>query len=91
MNAEPLRRTVTILNPQGLHMRPMQAFVETASRFQCRVRVGHEGKELVDGRSMIMLLGLAAEAGAKITVEVDGPDAAQALAALAEVLERTYD
>ena len=65
MNADPLRRTVTISNPQGLHMRPMQTFVNTANQYRCSVRVSREGQQAVDGKSMILLLGLAAEAGAK--------------------------
>lgn len=91
MNAQSLRRTVVITNPQGLHMRPMQAFVETANRYRCQVKVSRDGMEPIDGKSMIMLLGLAAEQGTCLLLEADGPDAAEALDALVEVLERSAD
>lgn len=90
-NDGPLRRTVTITNPHGLHLRPLQAFVELASRFQSVVRVQRDREEPVDGKSMFSLLLLAAEQGCEVTVEVDGPDAPAALEALADLLVNLED
>jgi phosphocarrier protein len=91
MNGEPIRHTLIITNPQGLHLRPMGAFVETGSRFQANVLVSKEGAPPVNGKSVINLLGLAAEQGTQITLELCGPDAAEALKALLEVLEKTHE
>jgi phosphocarrier protein len=86
MSGEPVRRTVTLTNPQGLHMRPMSAFVQLAGRFQSQITViGPEDKR-ADGRSMFGLLGLAAEPGSQLTVEATGPDAEAAAAALSQFL-----
>ncbi len=90
MTGELLRRSVTIANPQGLHMRPLQAFVETAGRFQSNVYVTREGGERVNGKSLLNLLTMAAEEGTVIHLEVSGPDCHDALASLMEVLQRTY-
>jgi phosphotransferase system HPr (HPr) family protein len=85
MNGEPLRRTVTITNPQGLHIRPASAFAQLAGTFRSRVTVWKETKG-VDGRSPLELLLLAALPGTELIVEVDGEDAEAAVDALAELL-----
>ena len=90
MTGEWLRHSVTITNPQGLHMRPLQAFVETAGRFQSNVFVTRDGGERVNGKSLLNLLTMAAEEGTVVLLEVSGPDGHEALAALVEALNRTY-
>jgi len=85
------RRLFIVSNPNGLHMRPLQAFVERASRFQSNVQVGRKEGEMLNGKSLIHLLGLGAEQGTEIVVEVSGPDADAAIEALWDVLEKIYD
>jgi phosphotransferase system HPr (HPr) family protein len=89
MNGEPLRRTFTVQNPQGLHMRPITAFVEVANKFQSDVFLAKEGDAKINGKSPLGLLGLAAEQGTQLTLEVNGPDAAEALNALLDVLAKS--
>jgi phosphotransferase system HPr (HPr) family protein len=89
MNGEPLRRTFTVQNPQGLHMRPITAFVEVANKFKSDVFLAKEGDSKINGKSPLGLLGLAAEQGTQLTLEVNGPDAAEALAALLDVLAKS--
>lgn len=83
---EPMRREIVIANPQGLHMRPAAAFAELAGRFESSVIVFRDEAQPVDGKNWLELLLLAAEPGTKLTVEVAGADAADALDALAEIL-----
>jgi phosphocarrier protein HPr len=85
MSQDPLRRRVILANPNGLHMRPSAAFVELASRFQSNVTVTREGNT-VNGKSLWDLLLLAAEHGTELELEADGPDAPEALEALAKLL-----
>jgi phosphotransferase system HPr (HPr) family protein len=85
MNGPPFRRTVILANPNGLHMRPSAAFVEMAGRFQSHVTVHHDGRS-VNGKSIWDLMLLAAMPGSEITLEIAGPDAPQALDALATLL-----
>ena len=90
MTSDSVRRSITITNPSGLHMRPLQAFDEVASRFQSSIFLTKEGGERVNGKSILSLLGLAAEQGTVVHLEVSGPDCHQAIDELAAVLERTY-
>jgi len=77
-------RDVTIRNQLGLHARAAARFVQLATRYQSRIRVGREGRSM-DGKSIMGILLLAAARGTTITITADGPDemdAAEALAAL---------
>lgn len=85
MNGAPLLRKVFIANPNGLHMRPSAAFVEMAGRFESNITVHHDGRS-VNGKSLWDLLLLAAMPGSELTLEVDGPDASEALDALSALL-----
>ena len=85
------RRQYVVSNPNGLHMRPLQAFVEQATRFQSNVQVGRKDGEMLNGKSIIHLLGLGADQGTEITIEVSGPDADAAIEALWDVLQTIYD
>jgi len=90
--ADILRQTVAITNPQGFHMRPMAAFVEVANRYPaCNVTVTRDGKSPVNGRSMLGLMGLVADQGTELVIEVTGSDADTALQALIEVFQRNFD
>ena len=82
-------RTVVVTNPQGLHARPADLFVKLATRFASKVELV-KGHERVDGKSILAILTLAAVAGTPLSIEVDGPDAEQALDALAKLIEHNF-
>lgn len=86
----PLRRVVTVGNPQGLHVRPAAAFAELAARFECKVSVMRDDTA-VDGKFWPDLLLLAAEQGTQLTLVVDGPGAPEALEALARQLSEAFE
>jgi phosphocarrier protein HPr len=82
-------RTVVVTNPQGLHARPADLFVKTATRFTSKIELV-KGRERVDGKSILNLLTLAAVAGTQLSIEADGPDAEQALEALVKLVEADF-
>src|SRR5262245_4786456 len=90
MTGPTLRKTVQMTNPQGLHMRPATAFATLANKFKSDVRVHHEGRT-ADGKSLLDLFTLVVLPGAEVTIEVSGPDAGEALAALVEVINRPVE
>ena len=83
--AGPLRRTVRITNPLGLHQRAADRFHRAAKKYNCAVAVWN-GDRRADGKSIIDLMLLAVFPDAEVILEVDGPDATAALDALAEIL-----
>jgi len=85
MNGDTLQQKVVITNPQGLHMRPATAFAQLAMGFQSSVQVYKDSKR-VNGKSPLDLIFLDAPCGTELIIEVSGPDAPEALKALAELL-----
>lgn len=86
----PIRRTIKVVNPLGLHYRPAQLFSESAKRFTSNVAV-HNGTNKADGRSLVELILLVALPGADLVLEVEGPDASEAMECLAEILGAAGD
>jgi phosphocarrier protein len=78
-----------IINAEGLHLRAAHRFVQIARRFQSDVRVGCRGRS-VDGKSILDLVTLAAECGARLDLETEGPDAERALRALSELVTASF-
>jgi phosphocarrier protein HPr len=81
-----IRRELVIRNRLGLHARAAARFVSTAGRFRCRVTAGRDGR-VMDGKSILGILLLAASRGAAIEVTADGPDEEEAMAALVALVE----
>ncbi|MBN9522806.1 HPr family phosphocarrier protein [bacterium] len=81
----PLRRTVRVVNPLGLHHRVADRFSRAARTFTATVAVYH-GDARADGKSVWDLMMLVVLPETEVLVEVDGPDAAAALGALADIL-----
>ena len=84
-----VRRELTILNGLGLHARATAKFVKCAEQFDAEVQVSHDG-QTVPGTSMLGLLMLAAHCGATIDVTASGPEAGEALAALASLVASKF-
>jgi phosphocarrier protein len=87
--AAPLRREFVIVNSRGLHARASAKFVKCAERFEADIRVSRDG-QTVPATSIMGLMMLAAHPGANIVVEAEGPDAAAALDALAELVAEKF-
>jgi len=78
-----------IRNQLGLHARACALFVKTASRFRSEVTVSRDGV-VVNGKSIMGVMMLAAEEGSSIEVKAEGPDEAEALAALQELVDGKF-
>jgi phosphocarrier protein HPr len=85
-----LEREVTIKNKYGLHARPSAAFVQTASQFSSDITLINEDK-IANGKSIISLMVLAAECGAKILLRVSGSDEQEAMDALVKLVNNKFN
>ena len=82
-------RTVTVVNPLGLHARAAARFVHVATRYDSQVRVARDAK-VMDGKSIMGILLLAAARGVALTISADGHDEEAAVAALAQLVESGF-
>lgn len=80
-----LAQKVTIANPQGLHARPVMKFVDTAGQYQSSILV-RKGQRAVDGKNPMEMMLLEAPPGTELELRADGPDAAEALQALIQLV-----
>jgi phosphocarrier protein len=80
------RREVTIRNRLGLHARAAARFVHAANRYRSRVTLSRRGKTM-DGKSILGILLLAASEGSRLEVAAEGVDEAEAVEALAALIE----
>jgi phosphocarrier protein HPr len=85
-----VRRTATICNLRGLHARASARFVKMAAQFDADVRVRKNGTE-VSGRSIMGLMMLAAAPGTVIELSATGPQAMEAVNALADLIECKFN
>jgi phosphocarrier protein HPr len=83
-------RTITIVNQRGLHARAAAKFSKLAAQYPSEISVSN-GDIDAPGRSILDLLMLAASKGKQITITCQGTDAARALAALCDLVERGFD
>jgi phosphocarrier protein HPr len=84
-----LERTFTVSNSLGLHARPAAMVVQAANRFRSEVQFEKDGLQ-INAKSIMGVLTLAAGKGSSIVVICEGPDAADAMAALAKVFESGF-
>jgi len=82
-------RSVEIVNKNGLHARPAAEIVKLSSRFQSEITIVRDDLE-VNGKSIMGVMMLAAEFGSNILVRANGPDAEQAVTAIADLVAAKF-
>jgi phosphocarrier protein HPr len=82
-------RSVLVVNQLGMHARAAAKFVHVATRYQSRVRVARDAREM-DGKSIIGIQLLAAARGSTITISAEGIDADDAVDALVALVQSGF-
>jgi phosphocarrier protein len=80
-----LTRTITIINKLGLHARASAKFVSVASHFGSHIEV-KRGTKIVNGKSIMGIMMLAASKGTELELIVNGDDEIVAMQALEELI-----
>ena len=80
-----LERDIEIVNKLGLHARASAKLTQTAARFQSEVWLARSGRR-VNGKSIMGVMMLAAPKGTSLKLEIDGPDEAEAMSALVDLV-----
>ncbi len=78
-----LERTLTVINPLGLHARAAAKLVQLTGTFESSVSVQKvEGGPSADARSILSILYIAAGKGSIVRITIEGPDEADAANAI---------
>ncbi len=89
MVATVIRKELTIVNKLGLHARAAAKLVTLASEFRSDIQLVR-GTKSVNGKSIMGVMMLAAGQGATIEIVACGPDEADALARLEELIMQRF-
>jgi phosphocarrier protein HPr len=81
--------SVTVVNQLGMHARAAAKFVHLATRYEARVKVARDQREM-DGKSIMGILLLAAARGSTITISAEGADEQDAVAALVALVQSGF-
>ena len=81
---------VVIKNKAGLHTRPAANLVKTAAKFKSDFFIYKDGYE-INGKSIIGVMTLAAEQGAKLLLRFNGEDEQEAAKAVCELFEKGFN
>ena len=73
-----IEKEIKVANKKGLHARPAALFVGLVEKFDVTVTMSN-GKEKVNGRSIMGILMLGAVGGTILKITVEGSQAQQAL------------
>lgn len=84
-----IRKRITITNKAGLHARAASKLAAICGRFSCDVRIGDE--RMVDGKSILSLMMLAANKGTELDVVADGDDEKDAVEAILQLVNNRFD
>jgi phosphotransferase system HPr (HPr) family protein len=83
------RRTVRVVNAQGLHARPCHAIVSRALAYQSELRIRARNRE-VNGKSILELMTLSAGPGTELELFARGADAEALLSELERLFEGCF-
>ena len=89
MDSVITEREVKIVNPLGMHARPAALFVKLSTTFDSDIEVGNDSM-MVNGKSIMGVMMLAAEQGSTIKIRATGSDSAQAVSALADLVGKGF-
>ncbi|WP_214103889.1 HPr family phosphocarrier protein [Acrocarpospora catenulata] len=76
---------VTVVLPANLHARPAGQLARAAARFTSVIQLQHSGRT-INPTGVLAVMGLGATAASSLTIRAEGPDAEQAVTALADIL-----
>lgn len=84
-----IKTKITIINKLGLHARASAKFVSTTSRFQSQIEVIKD-KQVINGKSIMGIMMLAASQGTELILHIDGPDETEMEKAVTHLINNLF-
>ena len=82
-------KDINIKNSVGLHARPATFFIQKANTYKSSIWV-ESGDRRANAKSLLGVLSLAIVKGMDVTLIADGPDEAEALEGLSELVNSGF-
>jgi phosphocarrier protein HPr len=86
---EMMQQDVLIINKLGLHARASAKLTQLASSFKSEVMLSRNNRR-VNAKSIMGVMMLAAAKGTTISIETDGPDEAEAMQAIQDLINNYF-
>ena len=83
-------KLLTVRNRAGIHARPAALIAQTANKFASEVLIEKDGT-IVNAKSIMGVITMAAGYNTTLTVKAEGPDAQQAVEALHTLFENKFE
>lgn len=77
---------ITIVNKLGLHARAAAKLASAAGRFGCKIEAGLNDNKLIDAKSVMSIMLLAASKGTTLHFRFDGEDEIKAHAHIEQLI-----
>jgi phosphocarrier protein HPr len=87
--SDVVEKKLQIQNELGLHARAATKLVQLATKYPCEITISKDGNE-VNGKSIMGVLMLVASKGTWITLKAKGDKAAEAVAAIAALVDDKF-
>ena len=81
-----LTKTLTVVNPSGLHLRPAGVLSQTAMKFKCDIIIECGEKRIV-AKSVLNVMAAGIKCGTEINIICDGEDEEEAMKSMSEAIE----
>ena len=87
-----LEQEFIVANKLGIHARVAAQIVKVASQYKSEIWISKSGNSgnKVNGKSILDLLTLVCPHGSRVQILADGPDASEALSALAGLFQAKF-
>ena len=81
-----ISKTLTVVNPSGLHLRPAGVLSQAAMKFKCDVIIECGDKKIV-AKSVLNVMAAGIKCGTEITLVCDGEDEEEAMKTISQAIE----
>lgn len=90
MSETTIKKKLQIKNKYGLHARPAALLVQVACKYKSEIELAKDGM-VVNAKSILGVMTLAAEFGSEIEIIVKGEDAEAAFADIRKIIENKFE
>ncbi len=84
-----LQKDIEIINKLGLHARAAAKLVSTAGQYDAEIKIGYEN-QMVNAKSIMGVMMLAASKGKVVTISAEGPDAEQGMQGICDLINNYF-